>query len=151
TGEGSYVSYMCPPADMPNFPKKWATDINSALGVMNAAYHFPFSAESVQQLEQQQARLREHNHTVNEIIDHGCAKSIYCSDPDALTLELCVTTRKFTADDKLLKQRYQPGNPIYRKRPDLVARDAAILGMPAERLIAIFGSGEPEPQFADEK
>ena len=38
-----------------------------------------------------------------------------------------------------------------RERPDLVARDAAILGMPAERLIAIFGSRELEPQVACEK
>src|SRR5262245_65526670 len=46
TGDGSYVSYMCPTADMPNFPKKWATDINSGLGVMNGAYHFAFWADS---------------------------------------------------------------------------------------------------------
>jgi len=151
TGDGSYVSYMCPTADMPNFPKKWATDINSGLGVMNGAYHFAFWAESVEELEQQQARLREHNHPVTEIIDHGWAQSIYFRAPDGLQFEFCVTTRKLTADDKLLKQRYQPGNPIYRERPDLVARDAAILGMPAERLIAIFGSRELEPQVACEK
>ncbi len=151
TGDGSYVSYMCPTADMPNFPKKWATDINSGLGVMNGAYHFAFWAESVEELEQQQARLREHNHPVTEIIDHGWAKSIYFRAPDGLQLEFCVTTRKLAEDDRLLKHRYQPGNPIYRERPDLVARDAAILGMPADRLIAIFGSRELEPQFAHEK
>ena len=151
TGDGSYVSFMCPTADMPNFPTKWATDINSGLGVMNGAYHFAFWAESVEELEQQQARLREHNHPVTEIIDHGWAKSIYFRAPDGLQLEFSVTTRKLTEDDKLLKHRYQPGNPIYRERPDLVARDAAILGMPADRLIAIFGSRELEPQFAHEK
>lgn len=56
-----------------------------------------------------------------------------------------------TEDDKLLKHRYQPGNPIYRERRDLAARDAAILGMSADRLIAIFGSRELEPQVAHEK
>ena len=76
----------------------------------------------------------------------GWAKSIYFRAPDGLSLEFCLPTRKLTDDDKLLKQRYQPGNPIYRERPDLAARDAAILGMPQERLIAIFGSGELEMQ-----
>jgi len=88
---------------------------------------------------------------VTEIIDHGWAKSIYFRAPDGLQLEFCVTTRKLTEDDKLLKHRYQPGNPIYRERPGLAARDAAILGMPADRLIAIFGSRELAPQFAHEK
>ena len=146
TGDDSYISFMCPTADMPDHPKQWATDINAGLGVMHGTYHFAFWAESVEELEEKQAQLREHNHPVTEIIDHGWAKSIYVRAPDGLSLEFCVTTRKLTDDDKLLKQRDQPGNPIYRERPDLVARDAAILSMPQERLIAIFGSGELEMQ-----
>src|SRR5437867_10421835 len=69
TGDGSYVSFMCPTPDMPNHPEKWATDINSGLGVMNGAYHFAFWANSVEELEAQQARLRAHSHPVTEIID----------------------------------------------------------------------------------
>jgi hypothetical protein len=42
TGDDSYISLMCPTADMPDHPKKWATDINSGLGVMNGTYHFAF-------------------------------------------------------------------------------------------------------------
>ena len=151
TGDGSYVSFMCPTADMPNHPKKWATDINSGLGVMNGAYHFAFWIESVEELENKRARLREHNHPVTEIIDHGWAKSIYFRAPDGLSLEFSVTTRKLTEEDKLLKHRHQPGNPIYRERPDLAARDAAILGMTPQRLIEVFGSGERQMQLHNEK
>jgi len=87
TGDGSYVSFMCPTADMPNFPTTWATDINSGLGVMNGAYHFAFWAESVEELEEKQARLRQYNHPVTEIIDHEWSKSIYFRAPDGLQLE----------------------------------------------------------------
>src|SRR5437899_12940816 len=128
---------MCPTADMPDHPKKWATDINSGLGVMNGAYHFAFWTESVAELENKQARLREHNHPVTEIIDHGWAESIYFRASDGLELDFCVSTRSLTEDDKLLKLRYQPGNPIYCARPVLVALDAAILAMPAMRCIAV--------------
>ena len=146
TGDESYISFMCPTADMPDHPKQWATDINSGLGVMNGTYHFAFWAESVEELAAKQARLRAQNHLVTEIIDHEWAKSIYVRAPDGLSLEFCVPTRTLTDDDKLLKHRDQPGNPIYRERPDLAARDAAILGMPQERLIAIFGAGALEMQ-----
>jgi hypothetical protein len=134
---------------MPNQPQKWATDINSGLGVMNGAYHFAFWANSVEELEGQQARMRSNGHPVTEIIDHGWAKSIYFRAPDGLMLEFCVTTRKFTEDDKLLTHRYQPGNPIYQERPDLAERDAVIFGMPVERLLGVFGGQrklEPAPQ-----
>lgn len=49
-------------------------------------------------------------------------------------LEFCVTTRVLTEDDKLLKPRYQPGNPLH-KDPEIAKRDAAILGRPAEMLM----------------
>jgi hypothetical protein len=124
-------------------PKKWATDINSGLGVMNGAYHFAFWANSVEELEEQQARMRSHGHPVTEIIDYGWCKSIYFRAPDGLMLEFCVTTRKLRKDDKLLTHRYQPGNPIYQERPDLAERDAGIFRMPVERLLGAFG-GQPK-------
>ena len=144
TGDDSYISFMCPTADMPDHPKQWATDINAGLGVMHGTSHVALWAEAGAELAAKQARWRAQNHPVTEIIDHGWAKSIYVRAPDGLALEFCVTTRTLTDDDKLLKHRDQPGNPLYRERPDLAARDAAILGMSQERLLAIFGAGALE-------
>ena len=146
TGDGSYVAVMCPTPEMPHHPTKWATDINSGLGVMNGAYHFAFWVDTVEDLEARQAQVRLQNHPVTEIIDHGWCKSIYLRTPDGLMLEFCATTRKLTEDDKLLKHRDQPGNPIYKERPDLAARDAAIFGMPPEQLLGVFGGRQREPE-----
>jgi catechol 2,3-dioxygenase-like lactoylglutathione lyase family enzyme len=144
TGDGSYLAVMCPTPEMPNHPKKWATDINSGLGVMNGAYHFAFWVDTVEDLEARQAQIRSQSHPVTEIIDHAWCKSIYFRTSDGLLLEFCVTTRKLAEDDKLLKHRYQPGNSIYKERPDLVERDAAIFGMPPEQLLGVFGGRQRE-------
>jgi len=139
-GESSYISFMCPTPEMPRHPDTWATDINSGLGTLAGAYHFAFRVDSVDELEQRQREIRARGVDVSEIYDHEWCLSIYLRDPaNGLLLEFLVMTREFTEDDTLLKVREQIGVTIhlaelFETDPELAARDAAILGVPAEMM-----------------
>jgi catechol 2,3-dioxygenase-like lactoylglutathione lyase family enzyme len=132
TGAGELFAFMCPTPAMKEMPSSWPTDINSGLGVEPNVYHFAFWADSVEELEERQAELRSRGAVVTEVNDHGWCSSIYFRDPNGLMLEYCATTRELTADDKILKVRYQPGVLAYLERPELMARDAEVMGVPVE-------------------
>lgn len=143
SGHGELFAFMCPTPRMAGMPSSWPTDINSGLGVDPNVYHFAFWADSVEELAERQIELRSRGAEVTEINDHGWCSSIYFRDPNGLMLEYCVTTREFTADDKLLKTRYQPGVLAFLDHPELMERDARIMGVPVEL-------PQPEEIVADE-
>lgn len=128
TGDGSYVAFMAPTPEMPGMPEKWATDINSGLGLPPIVYHFAFWLDNMEELEAMQARIREHGYAVSEVIDHdGWTQGIVVRDPNDLLIEFAYTSRELTDDDKILKPRGAPRVPTHEGRPDLEARDAAII------------------------
>jgi len=89
--------------------------------------------ESEEDLEAWRQRLEERGADVTSVVNHGWCKSIYFRDPvNDLMHEFCVQTRAFTADDKILKPRPQPGLGI--DDPVEFARSARIMGIPVEAI-----------------
>lgn len=128
TGDGSYVAFMAPTADMPGMPEIWAPDINSGLGLPPIVYHFAFWLDTMEELEAMQARIRSHDVEATEIIDHdGWTAGFVVRDPNRLLIEFACTTRELTDDDKILKPRGAPRVPTHEGHPELEARDAAII------------------------
>ena len=132
-GDGLYVAFVCSVPGSNVLPEKWATDINSGLGLPTGIYHFAFSLESEEDLKARAKEMTDRGAEVSSIVDHGWCKSIYFRDPvNDLMLEFAVPARAFTDDDKLLKPREQPGIDEAHPTLEEVKRTAAIMGLPAE-------------------
>lgn len=128
TGDGSYVAFMAPTPAIPGVPETWDTGINAGLGMPPIVYHFAFWRDTREELEELQARIRDHGVEASELIDHdGWTLGFVVRDPNDLLIEFACTTRELTEDDKLLKFRGAPRVPTHEGRPDLEARDAAII------------------------
>jgi catechol 2,3-dioxygenase-like lactoylglutathione lyase family enzyme len=108
TGDGCLVAFMCP-EKLKGVPTEWATDINSAQGLPGMFYHFAFYCPTIEALEKRREELLARGVDVTAVLDHEWCRSIYFRDPNGLLLEYCVTTREFTADDKIMKHHDQPG------------------------------------------
>ena len=108
TGDGTFFAFMSP-EKVPGIPTEFATDINSAQNLPGAFYHYALYIDSVAALEARQKELRDRGVEVTEVVDHEWCQSIYFRDPNGLLLEYCVTTRKFTAEDKIMQHHDQPG------------------------------------------
>jgi catechol 2,3-dioxygenase-like lactoylglutathione lyase family enzyme len=124
TGDGTFFAFMSP-EKVQGIPAEFATDINSAQNLPGAFYHFALYVDSVEALEARQAQLRERGVEVTEVVDHEWCRSIYFRDPNGLLLEYCVTTRKFTAEDKIMKHHEQPGAMV--KDPEKARRTFEII------------------------
>jgi len=132
-GDGLFVAFLCSVPGSPVFPKTWATDINSGLGLPTGIYHFAFGVPSMEALETRRQELIVRGADVSGVLDHGWCKSIYLRDAvNDLMLEFCVQTREFNDDDKLLKSRQAPTFEI-TDRQDL-EDSARIMGVPVEVL-----------------
>ena len=130
-GDGLFVAFICSVPGSTLLPEKWATDINSGLGLPVGVYHFAFSLESEEDLETRRREMTARGAEVSAVVDHGWCKSIYFRDPvNDLMLEFAVQSRAFNEDDKLLKPRPQPG--IDSANPEEIERSARIMGVPAE-------------------
>lgn len=141
TGDGSFVAFMCSVPGSPLFPPTWDTGLNTVLGMPAGAYHFAFWVDSVEDLVARQREIRERGGDVTEIFNHGWSHSIYFRDPvNGLMLEYCATTRVLTEDDKILKQREQPGNRFASE--EIARHDARIMGVPEALLIAMVDGHE---------
>lgn len=134
-GEGSLLAFMCSRPGSPLFPEQWQTDINTGLGMkVPGAYHFAFQATSVEDLEAKRLRLQSRGVDVTGIMNHGWCKGFYFKDPvNGLMMEFCVTTRNFTADDRLLKTRHQPGFENMTSEADL-EQTARVMGIPRDSI-----------------
>ena len=132
-GDGNLIAFMASRPDSPYFPESWETDINTGLGMkVPGTYHFAFWADSVEDLEAKRLRLKARGVEVTALMNHGWCKGFYFQDPvNGLMLEFCVTTRAFNDDDKLLKNRDQPGFEGIESEED-VETTARVLGMPKE-------------------
>lgn len=146
TGDGSYVAFMEPNTGIPGVPEKWATDINSGLGVPPHMYHFAFWIDNPEELREYQSTLRKRGAEVSEFYDHdGWCLGFVLRDPNGILLEFACTTRELTEDDKLLKTRYAPVVEAYKEHPELKARDAGIvMNLPPEEALALLEEIEPE-------
>lgn len=135
-GNGTFLAFACSVPGSPTFPEKWATDINSGLGMpLPFIYHFAFWADSEEDFEAKRDSLEARGAEVTCINDHGWCKSFYFPDPvNGLMLEYCLQTREFNEDDKLLKSRPQPGFE-FRDEAE-IERSARLLGLPEEALRA---------------
>lgn len=144
-GDGTYIAFMCWVPGSKMLPERWATDINSGLGVMHGAYHFAFCLDSLEELEAKYEELLSRGVGPTEIVDHGWCKSVYFKDPvNGLLLEYCVTTRVFTEDDKALTPRPQPGfKPL--KDAEAIQRTVKVLHMSEGDVVRGFGHAESGP------
>jgi catechol 2,3-dioxygenase-like lactoylglutathione lyase family enzyme len=131
TGDGSYIAFMAPTPES-GAPEKWAGDLNSAVGLSPYTYHFALWLDTVEELGAMASRLQEHGVKTTPIWDHEWCKSIYFRDPDGLALEFCVTTRKFTDEDKLLKPRHQPFFDRMQVDREFAEQSSEATGIPVE-------------------
>lgn len=128
-GDGTMVAFMCSVPDSPVMPQEFATDINSGLGLMAAVYHFAFSLESEEALEQKRKDMEARGAEVSCYMNHGWCKSFYFRDPvNDLVMEYTAQLREFNDDDKELKARPQAG--LETTDPAEMERSARIMGLP---------------------
>ncbi len=74
-------------------------DLNAGANTPGATFHFAFSVDSVGELE---AWRRKWNAAGLEVleIDHNWCHSVYTKDPNGNTVEFCLTTGTFAAEDR---------------------------------------------------
>lgn len=91
----------------PGIPTEFDAGINRALGLPTICYHYAFEAGTEAGLEEKRAELVAKGVKVSPVVDHDWAKSIYFKDPNGIQLEFCAITRPFTADDAVMKVRFE--------------------------------------------
>jgi catechol 2,3-dioxygenase-like lactoylglutathione lyase family enzyme len=104
-GRDQLIAFM-EPKGIKDIPAEYDAGINRGLGLPAAFYHFAFEASSEAALTGKQNELRVKGVEVTEIVDHGCAKSIYFKDPNGLSLEYCCFVRDLTEDDAAMQERF---------------------------------------------
>lgn len=77
----------------------WRAGLSKAVGLPAWVNHLAFAAPDGAALDRYRRRWQEHGITVAEV-DHGWCRSIYCTDPNGILVEFCVTTRAFTDEDR---------------------------------------------------
>lgn len=105
-GRDQLIAFM-EARDVPGVPVEYDAGINRGLGVPSAFYHFAFEAGTEAGLEAKRQELLTKGVAVSEVVDHDWAKSIYFKDPNGAQLEYCCLTRDFTAEDALMKNRFE--------------------------------------------
>lgn len=96
--------------------------INRALGLPTICYHYSFDAGTEAALEEKRAELAAKGVEVSPVIDHDWAKSIYFKDPNGIQLEFCAYTREFTAEDAVMKLRFEATRSALDMGKDAVVR-----------------------------
>jgi catechol 2,3-dioxygenase-like lactoylglutathione lyase family enzyme len=106
TGHDQLIAFM-EARGIPGVPAEYDAGINRGLGVPSAFYHFAFESGTEAGLEEKRRELLAKGVAVSEVVDHDWAKSIYFKDPNGLQMEFCCYTRNFTAEDAIMKQRFE--------------------------------------------
>jgi catechol 2,3-dioxygenase-like lactoylglutathione lyase family enzyme len=96
TGDGTMIAFWELHVDA--FGDSFPTDLNSPIGLPGWVNHVAFAASSGEDLDARRTRWQEHGITVLEI-DHEWCRSIYATDPNGITVEFCITTRAFAAEE----------------------------------------------------
>ena len=86
-GNGSLLAFF----EFPHVPDNYARQ-----GQM---HHLSFTLDSLDSLHEMQARLREHDVTVTDEVDHSFVKSIYFKDNNGIQLEFSAWVRALTEED----------------------------------------------------
>jgi catechol 2,3-dioxygenase-like lactoylglutathione lyase family enzyme len=74
-------------------------DLNEAANLPAATNHYSFSVSTAEELNAWRERWQRAGLQVLEI-DHNWCHSVYTQDPNGNTVEFCLTTGTFTADDR---------------------------------------------------
>jgi len=74
-------------------------DLNAATHTPSATNHYSFSVDSVEALDARRRQWTDAGLDVLEI-DHNWCHSVYTLDPNGNTVEFCLTTGTFTAQDR---------------------------------------------------
>lgn len=74
-------------------------DLNAAAKVPMGTNHYSFAVASREELDQWRVRWTAHGLDVLEI-DHNWCRSIYTRDPNNNMVEFCLTTGRFTPEDR---------------------------------------------------
>ena len=104
-GRDQLIAFL-EPQGVPDVPANYDAGINRGLGVPAGFYHFAFEAGSPAGLAEKRDELRAKGVETTDIVDHGWAQSIYCKDPNGLSLEYCCVTRNLTEDDAEMQERF---------------------------------------------
>ena len=104
-GRDQLIAFL-EPQGVPDVPAKYDAGINRGLGVPAGFYHFAFVAGSPSALAEKRDELRAKGVKTTDIVDHGCAQSIYFKDPNGLSLEYCCAVRDLTEDDATMQERF---------------------------------------------
>lgn len=84
--------------DMPG-TENFETNLSKAAGVPDHINHISFDVKDMAELESRRQRWLDAGLDVLEI-DHNWCHSIYTKDPNGNSVEFCVTTGSFTAEDR---------------------------------------------------
>lgn len=106
TGRDQLLAFM-EFRDAPGVPKEFDASINRALGLPTICFHYAFEAGNEASLVEKRNELVAKGVKVSPVVDHDWAKSIYFKDPNGIQLEYCALTRSFTADDAVMKVRFE--------------------------------------------
>jgi catechol 2,3-dioxygenase-like lactoylglutathione lyase family enzyme len=60
--------------------------------------HISVAVDSDADLDELRARLSDAGADVSDLVDHGLVRSIYCTDPNGISLEFSVAARDLVAD-----------------------------------------------------
>jgi catechol 2,3-dioxygenase-like lactoylglutathione lyase family enzyme len=82
----------------PSVEESFRADVSTGLGLPVWVNHLAFEAKTEDELAVHRARWLEHGLIVTEM-DHDFCRSIYTIDPNGIMVEVCLTTRAFTADE----------------------------------------------------
>lgn len=75
------------------------TSLSKAAGLPDEMNHIAFRVNSIAELDIRRAQWTSSGRQVMEV-DHNWCRSIYTKDPNDNLVEFCLTTGRFTADDR---------------------------------------------------
>lgn len=97
--------------------------------------HLSLDLEDEAALEALQARLKEHDCEVTDVIDHGVMRSVYFTDPNGIALEASWWVRDATAGDSDYRdgRLFGDGDPVPSVRE--LVETGEIASAPATKLV----------------
>ena len=111
--------------DMPGVTDDFETNLSKAAGLPDHINHISFDVHSKAELDERRQRWQAAGYDVMEI-DHNWCHSIYTKDPNDNLVEFCLTTGRFTEEDRTYAlAQLSTETPTFSKPPASVTNHAA--------------------------